>query len=157
MRDRIKKLTLILSFIASLEWLRKLDVPGECFDNSGTLLDRYYLYHREKAEGKRLARLYLHKLYRSDVADVWHDHPWHFFSLIIWRGYVEVTPQGRKRIWPGQLIFRPAKWKHRLELNGMAVTLVFAFGRSRAWGFFVGNDQNRILWQDYDYAGGRCD
>lgn len=35
--------------------------------------------------------LYLHRFHRSD-ADEMHDHPWSFWSLILWRGYVEETP-----------------------------------------------------------------
>lgn len=35
-------------------------------------------------------RLCLHVFYRSDADDL-HDHPWGFVSMILWRGYVEVT------------------------------------------------------------------
>ncbi len=132
-------------------------IAGECFSELGELLTRYYIYHREKAEGRRIARTYLHHIHRSDAKDVWHDHPWSFISIVLWRGYVEFTPTGRKRIWPGMVIYRPAAWKHRLELTRPAITLVFAFGRSKEWGFFVGNSEKRIPWRQYDYRSGRCE
>ncbi|MCA1596111.1 MAG: hypothetical protein LC772_06770 [Chloroflexi bacterium] len=36
--------------------------------------------------------LNLHRFHQSDH-DVMHDHPWAFCSLILWRGYVEETPE----------------------------------------------------------------
>jgi len=78
----------------------------------------------------------LHWFHRSD-ADDRHDHPWPFLSLILWRGYVEDTPYGRKRRWPGSIAFRSADWIHRVELLGGrgALTLVVMGKRSRVWGF----------------------
>jgi hypothetical protein len=67
-----------------------------------------------------LVRMCLHVFHRSD-ADELHDHPWPFVSIILWRGYNEVTPitskrtgaiseYGRKysRKWPGMILFRRA-------------------------------------------------
>ncbi len=133
-----------------------MDVEGECFEELGLLFSRYYIFHRERSEGRRRFRAYLHKLYRSDAVDVLHDHPWDFFSIVIWRGYVEVSEHGRRRIWPGMIIFRRASWKHRLELNGTAVTFVIALGRSREWGFYPKGATIRIPWNEYSYAQGRC-
>lgn len=83
----------------------------------------------------RWGRLYLHRFLRSD-ADVRHDHPWPFISLILWRGYIEDTPAGRFRRWPGQLLRRPADHVHRVELvGGQAWTLVWAGRVCREWGF----------------------
>jgi hypothetical protein len=107
-------------------------------------------------------QLCLHAFHRSD-ADELHDHPWPFVSLILWRGYVEVTPPAcslgidcpygcprqRKRVWPGMLLFRSATHKHRVELiNGeRAVTLVFMGRKVRTWGFFTRQGWQR--WTDY--------
>lgn len=38
----------------------------------------------------KLGAAYIHVFHRSD-ADEHHDHPWHFLSVILWRGYVEET------------------------------------------------------------------
>jgi hypothetical protein len=36
-------------------------------------------------------RMCLHVFHRSDADDL-HDHPWPFVSVILWRGYTEITP-----------------------------------------------------------------
>jgi|ERR1700722_3783114 len=54
-----------------------------------------------------LGAAYLHYFHRSD-ADEFHDHPWNFASLILWRGYFEVTTSGHRRYWPGMVLFRGA-------------------------------------------------
>jgi hypothetical protein len=111
-------------------------------------------------------RVCLHVFHRSD-ADELHDHPWPFASLILWRGYVEVTPcvvcgtresersegiccaRQRKRMWPGMLLFRKASHAHRVELiqGKKAVTLVFMGTRRREWGFFTSKGWKQ--WQAY--------
>jgi hypothetical protein len=106
-------------------------------------------------------RMCLHIFHRSDADDL-HDHPWPFASLILWRGYTEVTPhplfpaldgggdiRNRKRIWPGMILFRPATHIHRVELidGKRAVTLVFMGKRIREWGFFT--RQGWKLWTKY--------
>lgn len=83
-------------------------------------------------------RVCLHIFHRSD-ADELHDHPWPFLSVILWRGYVEVTPTGRQRKWPGMILFRSATHRHRVELidGKKAITLVIMGKRIREWGFFT--------------------
>jgi hypothetical protein len=100
-----------------------------------------------------VVRMCLHVFHRSDADDL-HDHPWGFVSVILWRGYVEVTPcaacspcenstgcnyRQRKRVWPGMILFRRATHRHRVELidGKKAVTLVFMGKRWREWGFFT--------------------
>lgn len=93
--------------------------------------------------------LYLHVFHRSDIRDVLHDHPWSFVSLILWRGYIEETPEGKFRRWPLSLLFRSATWIHRVELVGErpAVTLVWVTRRKREWGFHQAGCWTQ--WQDY--------
>lgn len=119
--------------------------------------------------------LYMHKFHRSDSDDL-HDHPWDFISVVLWRGYIEETfiksprlvntgyeninnapkalysplykyiTKRKKRIYPGQIIFRPATHAHRVELinNKPAYTLLINFGYVRQWGFFTKN-----YWQHF--------
>lgn len=96
----------------------------------------------------RWGRVYLHVFHRSD-ADELHDHPWSFVSLILWRGYVEETPRGRFRRWPGSLAYRPASWRHRVDLIGgkPAVTLVVTGAPVRQWGFWTARGWQH--WREY--------
>ena len=96
----------------------------------------------------RFGNLYLHQFHRSD-ADTMHDHPWPFVSLILWRGYIEETPKGRRRKLPGMLLFRRAEHVHRVELihDRPAVTLVFVGNRQRDWGFHL--PTGWLEWREY--------
>jgi hypothetical protein len=105
----------------------------------------------------------LHHFHRSDEDREVHDHPWPFISLILCGGYDEVTPPPstqkwllqwevanevqtmadpryivRRRYRPGSLLFRPARWAHRVELLDLvhgSWSLVIVFPKVREWGF----------------------
>lgn len=106
---------------------------------------------------RRHGRLYLHRFHRSDE-DVLHDHPWAFWSLILWGGYIEhsdrpihpFVPEASLNFslrgvhwsrWHGplSLLRRPATWRHRVEipdeLRGRVWTLVWIGPKVRDWGF----------------------
>ena len=80
-------------------------------------------------------KVYLHHILRSDEDVELHDHPWHFVSVILWRGYVEVLPGGARLVRPGSIIRHRATDSHRLILDHPAWTLVFGTGKKRVWGF----------------------
>lgn len=103
-----------------------------------------YLVRWHLIDTERHGRLYLHRFWRSDE-DVLHDHPWAFWSLILWGGYVEVTPclpWGQWGLWhrTGSLLRRPATWRHRVvvpdRLRGRVWTLVWTGPKVREWGFW---------------------
>lgn len=96
----------------------------------------------------RFGQLCLHHFHRSDSIDL-HDHPWNFWTLILWRGYIEQTPNGRRRVWPGMILRRRAEHQHRVELvdEKPALTLVWMGRRVRDWGFVT--PLGRIEWQRY--------
>lgn len=112
----------------------------------GPLLIRYFLI-RTKYIG-----VYLHRLCRSDEDRALHDHPWTFISLLLTEGYQEHTPSGIVYKRPGSLLYRPAKWRHRLELTKPVWTLVIRFRRCREWGFHC--PQGFVHWQQFDKRGG---
>ena len=104
-------------------------------------LTRWILLRKEKFA------LYFHKFHRSDADDL-HDHPWNFFSFVLWRGYIEevdkevfpgVMHKTIKRVWPGMIIYRKATHRHRVILveGKPAFTLVLRFKYIRWWGFWV--------------------
>ena len=72
-------------------------------------LTRYLLLETKYGELK------LHKFHRSDDV-IMHNHPWNFLSVILWPGYLEVTPAGTKRRRPLIPAYRPAEWRHRVQL-----------------------------------------
>lgn len=91
--------------------------------------------------------LMLHRFIRSD-ADVLHDHPWAFWSLVLAGGYWETVPApgGDKAAgpfrtrWrgPGSLGYRPAETAHRVTIPAgrESWTLVLRFPKKRSWGFW---------------------
>ena len=115
-------------------WPPKLKIIFGCEsrgDAKGPYMSRWEFF-------RQLEAAYLHLFHRSD-ADEMHDHPWDFWTLVIWRGYIEHTPQGRRRLWPGMVVYRRAEHIHRVELIGgkPAVTLVWRGPYRREWGFYT--------------------
>lgn len=99
-----------------------------------------YIFFRFKAFG-----VYLHHLKRSDFDRALHDHPWPFVSIMLKNGYVEEhdqTVDGTKvqvRHVAGNVILRPAEWRHRVIVDEghTAWTLVLVGRRARKWGFHL--------------------
>lgn len=103
-------------------------------------------------------KLYLHKFHRSDH-DVLHDHPWDFWTLILWKGYTEHfllagDTQCSRRVLPLMFLFRPATFAHRVRLHTdkrgkeiPAISLVFASTVKRDWGFFTTHGWQ--FWKEY--------
>lgn len=80
-------------------------------------------------------KVFLHHILRSDDDPEMHDHPWHFVSIVLWRGYLEVLPDCARRIRAGSVVRHRAEDSHRLILDRPAWTLVFVTGKKRVWGF----------------------
>lgn len=109
--------------------------------------------------------LRLHKFCRSDH-DCLHDHPWNFWVIILKGGYFEKTQDGVRWKKPGSLLYRPAEWRHSVQLPvkdrklGSEIThysswsLVLSFKPIRQWGFW----QNGIWthWTKFN-ATNKCD
>ena len=134
----------------------------------GLYMKRWFLY------GKRIGdscRLMLHRFYRSDSDEAMHDHPWAFWSLIIWPGYYEETVevdeiataygQGptqyctvRRWKWPGMVLRRPALWRHRVILaknkdgtERRCWTLVWTGLKERSWFFYC--PKGPVPWREF--------
>lgn len=104
----------------------------------------------------------LHNIRRTDNDRCQHDHPWPFWTLILWGGYVELVGEENRlhRCCVGRLYYRPADFRHRIiELpRGRAWTLVVTRRRVRSWGFYTRHGwmhwrtfvdaarSNRVLW-----------
>ncbi len=98
-------------------------------------------------------KLCLHVFHRSDADDL-HDHPWAFISLLLWRGYREQTEFGKRRYWPGMILYRKATHLHRVELvnKKTAVTLVLMMPYERHWGFKT--KEGWVYWKKYFFDKG---
>jgi hypothetical protein len=102
-------------------------------------------------------RARVHRIRRSDHDRHLHDHPWHFASIILDGGYTEVLQSGDetpvpRRIRPGDIAFRHAEHRHRLELEPGADcwTLVLTSPNNREWGFWMA--EGFVPWRDYENA-----
>ena len=114
----------------SKRWPRRRVIQS-CNGSKGTLLIRYFLLHTQAFS------VFLHHLIQSDDDRALHDHPWSFVTILLSGGYWEHTTT--ERIWRRRfsVLFRPAEWQHRLELERPVWTLVFKFRTRRHWGFIT--------------------
>lgn len=122
----------------------------------------------------------IHKILLDDF-DCLHDHPWSFRTFILKGGYYEHTPakqilkdkkgdvlyksstgMNRKRlIKPFTTHYRPANWKHKLEMlkdkkgnPKPCYTLVIAGRRKQKWGFW--KKDGFVHWSMYN-SSDRCE
>lgn len=102
-------------------------------------LRRYHIFE------SKWFRIYLHKISLSDADPCMHDHPWWFISFILRGGYTEHTPKGTFQRRPGNVLYNPIPWLHRLELKKPAWTLLIGGPVSRVWGFMTPNG-----WMPFD-------
>lgn len=128
------------------DWLKTLFSGKPHFvigGGSSPYMLRWYLLPRN-----RRFNIYLHKFLRDDDDRALHDHPWWFVSIILKRGYTEVTENGEIDRRAGSIAFRPATHRHRVVLDkwtefyaGTTVTepcwtLVATGRKHRTWGFW---------------------
>lgn len=133
--------------------IRGCEARGDANDD---YLTRFYIART------KWGTLALHYFHRSDNDDH-HDHPWNFWTLVLWAGYREhvriphddgTWSEEIRDIRPGHRLFRPAEFQHWVELRRdkqgrerPAVTLVWMGPKLRKWGFWEGP-----LWTYYrDY------
>ena len=89
--------------------------------------------------------IYLHKIMLSDEP-VLHDHPWNYFTFILWGGYWEHTPEGKFWRGPGHWRFSKAESLHWIEVpeGSYALSLFMRTKKTRTWGFNTNQG-----WMDY--------
>jgi hypothetical protein len=94
-------------------------------------------------------KLFLHLFHDSDPDGALHDHPWHFWSLVLGPGYWEWTDAGRRWKPPLSLLRRPALWRHRVEIPAgrRCWSLVWTSDKLRSWGFWC--PRGFVGWRDY--------
>lgn len=112
----------------------------------------------------------LHKIVRPDDDRCSHDHPFWFFRIILWGGYIELQGPENKRVhikpwrpWaPWRIYFCPVNFRHRIiELpNGPSWTIGLFGPKEKDWGFFTKTgfmqweefvkaaETDRVMWCD---------
>lgn len=114
----------------------------------GAYLERWWIIPRNP-----VFNIYLHHFLRDDDDRALHDHPWASLSLMLVGVLFEQTDDGptRRRITAGDIVFRRARFRHRLELgSGRATTLFITGPRVRAWGFWC--PQGFVPWRRFTAA-----
>lgn len=98
----------------------------------------------------------LHHILRPDQDRCHHDHPWRFWTLILWGGYVEeirgpVTIVRRNVF--GMIRKNTARHTHRVtELIGHTVWTIGLYApREREWGF-MSRTGGWVPWNDFTSA-----
>lgn len=109
-------------------------------------LTRWVLWGQRFGDDKR-GKVFLHHFHRGDAEPYCHDHPWPFWSFILWGGYWEDVPSvdpfrpgEMVRTWYGplRLLRRPAEWRHKVVLpeGRTCWTLIWCGHKERSWGFW---------------------
>lgn len=121
---------------------------------SDPYLLRWFLLPRNK-----VVNVYLHKWMHSDDDRAMHDHPWWFLSLILKGNYTEVTPEGAFKRRAGTIAYRPATWRHQVELEkdeeekfATAWSVIVTGPVKRNWGFWCGT--RFVAWEDFTAVDG---
>jgi hypothetical protein len=112
-------------------WLSRVE-RFDITNSAGSVFMRRYKLLRTG-----FGNLYLHHILRSDEDLCLHDHPWRFITLVIAGGYREVLPTAAKNRGVGTLLYRPARFRHRVEVARPAWSLVWVGRKVRRWGFFT--------------------
>lgn len=97
--------------------------------------------------------VYLHHIVKEDVDTDLHDHPWSFFSILLWGSYWELFPseERTKHRHVRWFNFKRAEDAHTitwLSTRRTGVwTLVFLGPKRRSWGFYT--SKGWIPWRQY--------
>ena len=133
------------------------DIRGRL--NDKIYLTRFWLLGSKASDWA----LMLHKMHSPDDHACHHDHPWAFWTFVLYGGYVEEVTQPWRPIAlpgdhrettvqfndPGTLLHRKAEHTHRIAglPKGTCWTLVFRTKKERKWGFFT--KEGWIAWEGF--------
>lgn len=142
--------------------LTRSDIRMDDHDRVGTA--HLYMQRLLLEVGKRRRSIRLHVIHRADVDHCLHDHPWAFWALVLWGGYVEEVPTpdatpaeavaGFPRrvdnvVRPFRLHYRPLDYKHRISrlLRRVSITLAYAGPLDQHWGFHT--TEGKVPWEEF--------
>lgn len=99
----------------------------------------------------------LHHWMGSDDKRNLHDHPWWFWSLVLWGSLTDVSEKGRTHRRPGSVAFFPAEYRHSVEIPKRCWTLLVTGPQTRVWGFWVNGKFRKRNKYFYMYGHHGCD
>ena len=100
----------------------------------------------------------IHHWISSDDPRYFHDHPWWYFSWVIWGGYTDKNPDGETYRNRWSLKFFPAKHQHTVQVDpGGAWTIMVTGREKRIWGFWVDGKFKKRNRYFFDYKHHPCE
>jgi len=79
----------------------------------------------------------VHHWFSHDDSRAFHDHPWWFLTFAVKGSYTDVSRQGRDRLRPGSIRYRPALHQHTVYPAPGGCWTILVTGRPRRkWGFY---------------------
>lgn len=121
-------------------------------DHDDPYLRRWWVIPRNKC-----FNVYVHEFLRDDDDRACHCHPWLSLSLSLNMAMDEVwldrsyglAIERRRRVEPGTLLFRRARFAHRMVVpEPGAITLFITGPTIRTWGFWCGGTRF-VPWQQF--------
>ena len=80
--------------------------------------DKPYLKRWWMIPRNDVMNVYLHHITADDFDVALHDHPWDNTTIVLRGRYLEIMPGTQLWRREGDVIHRPAEWKHRLVVGG---------------------------------------
>ena len=80
---------------------------------------------------------YLHRIYKADQDLHLHNHPWNFWGMVLWGGYLEKTSEGIKTRGFLSCGGGNRKYFHKIEemITSPTTTLFFVGKKTYPWGY----------------------
>lgn len=94
-------------------------------------------------------------LFLASDPDCLHDHPWPFLSVMLSGSYTEHTSYGAHKYRAPCILWRPAPWRHRIEIHEPCLTMNISAPKRRNWGFWT--PAGWVIWRKYKPGVHRCD
>lgn len=105
--------------------------------------------------------IYLHIISGPDPDRHLHNHPWDFWSFILWGGYTEFFKrsghiQGRERHWGCWSLHKMYKHNfhqiNRTDNGERTWSLVITGRRKQVWGFLIEDEPQKYVVPFYEYS-----
>lgn len=79
---------------------------------------------------------YLHRIYQPDKDLHLHNHPWNFWGIILWGGYIEENEQGTRTRKIGSWSGGNQSYFHKIkEIISPTTSLFFVSTKTNEWGY----------------------